>query len=79
RRKPQTNYLPRPEVNNPALLSTNLSSVILHMTALGLGDIAAFPFVQAPDKRNIQDAVRLLEELGAITTDAQATPHKLTP
>ncbi len=35
------------------------------MTALGLGDIAAFPFVEAPDKRNIQDGVRLLEELGA--------------
>jgi HrpA-like RNA helicase len=34
------------------------------MTALGLGDIAAFPFVEAPDKRNIQDGVRLLEELG---------------
>jgi ATP-dependent helicase HrpA len=44
----------------------------------GLGDIAAFPFVEAPDKRNIQDGVRLLEELGAITTDEQAT-YKLTP
>jgi ATP-dependent helicase HrpA len=38
------------------------------MTALGLGDIQAFPFVEAPDKRNIQDGVRLLEELGAIAT-----------
>ncbi|XPE50217.1 hypothetical protein ACNKHL_10690 [Shigella flexneri] len=35
----------------------------LQMTALGLGDTAAFPFVEAPDKRNIQDGVRLLEEL----------------
>ncbi len=49
------------------------------MTALGLGDIAAFPFVEAPDKRNIQDGVRLLEELGAITTNEQATAYKLTP
>ena len=49
------------------------------MTALGLGDIAAFPFVEAPDKRNIQDGVRLLEELGAITTDEQASIYKLTP
>ncbi|STR39494.1 ATP-dependent helicase hrpA [Klebsiella michiganensis] len=49
------------------------------MTALGLGDIAAFPFVEAPDKRNIQDGVRLLEELGAITTDEQQTAYKLTP
>lgn len=53
--------------------------VILQMTALGLGDIAAFPFVEAPDKRNIQDGVRLLEELGAITTDEQASAYKLTP
>ncbi|MCS5931125.1 hypothetical protein LNQ03_00415 [Klebsiella pneumoniae subsp. pneumoniae] len=53
----------------------DLASVILQMTALGLGDIAAFPFVEAPDKRNIQDGVRLLEELGAITTDAQATAY----
>lgn len=36
------------------------------MTALGTGDIAAFPFVEAPDKRNIQDGVRLLEELGRL-------------
>lgn len=49
------------------------------MTALGLGDIAAFPFVEAPDKRNIRDGVRLLEELGAITTDEQASAYKLTP
>ncbi|MFO6426984.1 hypothetical protein ACLBOM_20275 [Escherichia coli] len=33
----------------------------MQMTALGLGDIAAFPFVEAPDKRNIQDGVRLLK------------------
>ncbi|KSB86627.1 hypothetical protein LFZ31_12905, partial [Salmonella enterica subsp. enterica serovar Newport str. S09097] len=42
------------------------------------GDIAAFPFVEAPDKRNIQDGVRLLEELGAITADEQQTAYKLT-
>ena len=35
------------------------------MTALGLDDIEAFPFVDAPDKRHIQDGIKLLEELGA--------------
>ena len=35
------------------------------MTALGLNDIEAFPFVDAPDKRHIQDGIKLLEELGA--------------
>lgn len=69
----------RPEFTDPEILRTNLASVILQMTALGLGDIAAFPFVEAPDKRNIQDGVRLLEELGAITTDEQASAYKLTP
>ena len=75
----EDDFLSRPEFTDPEILRTNLASVILQMTALGLGDIAAFPFVEAPDKRNIQDGVRLLEELGAITTDAQATAYKLTP
>ena len=54
------------------------ASVILQMTALGLGDIAAFPFVEAPDKRNIQDGAAA-GRAGAITTDEQATAYKLTP
>ncbi|CAK9885013.1 MAG: hypothetical protein XXXJIFNMEKO3_01405 [Candidatus Erwinia impunctatus] len=61
----------RPAFTDPEILRTNLASVILQMTALGLGDIAAFPFIDAPDKRHIQDGVRLLEELGAITQQAQ--------
>ena len=58
----------RPEFTDPEILRTNLASVILQMTALGLDDIEAFPFVDAPDKRHIQDGVKLLEELGAIQT-----------
>ena len=56
----------RSEFTDPEILRTNLASVILQMTALGLDDIEAFPFVDAPDKRHIQDGVKLLEELGAI-------------
>ena len=73
----EDDFLSRPEFTDPEILRTNLASVILQMTALGLGDIAAFPFVEAPDKRNIQDGVRLLEELGAITTD-NSQNYKLT-
>ncbi|GKX57987.1 ATP-dependent RNA helicase HrpA [Leminorella grimontii] len=62
----EQDFLSRAEFTDPEILRTNLASVILQMTAIGLGDIAAFPFVEAPDKRNIQDGVRLLEELGAI-------------
>lgn len=66
----EEDFLSRPEFTDPEILRTNLASVILQMTSIGLGDIAAFPFVEAPDKRNIQDGVKLLEELGGIK------PHK---
>ncbi len=68
----------RPEFTDPEILRTNLASVILQMTALGLGDIQAFPFVEAPDKRNIQDGVRLLEELGAINSEVKDPKKRLT-
>jgi ATP-dependent RNA helicase HrpA len=56
----------RPEFTDPEILRTNLASVILQMTSLGLGDIARFPFVEPPDRRNVQSGVQLLEELGAL-------------
>ncbi|MGD8204757.1 ATP-dependent RNA helicase HrpA [Pantoea sp. FN0305] len=74
----EEDFLSRPEFTDPEILRTNLASVILQMTALGLGDISAFPFVEAPDKRNIQDGVRLLEELGAITEEENGR-YRLTP
>ncbi|HEY9338986.1 MAG TPA: ATP-dependent RNA helicase HrpA [Kribbella sp.] len=58
----------RPEFTDPEILRTNLASVILQMTAIGLGDIAAFPFIDEPDKRSITDGLQLLTELGAIDT-----------
>ncbi|WP_395692273.1 ATP-dependent RNA helicase HrpA [Nocardioides sp.] len=57
----------RPEFTDPEILRTNLASVILQMTSLGLGDIARFPFVEPPDRRNVSAGVQLLEELGAVT------------
>ncbi|MDW6093024.1 ATP-dependent RNA helicase HrpA [Vibrio rhizosphaerae] len=74
----EDDFQSRPEFTDPEILRTNLASVILQMTALGLGDIEAFPFVEAPDKRNIQDGVRLLEELGAIQAQSQERKKRLT-
>jgi len=65
----------RPEFTDPEILRTNLASVILQMTAIGLGDIAAFPFIDPPEARNVNDGVQLLQELGAIVPAEQ----KLTP
>ncbi len=69
----EDDFTGRPEFTDPEILRTNLASVILQMTAIGLGDIAAFPFVDAPDRRNIADGVQLLEELGALENDRLTT------
>ena len=45
----EDDYDSRPEFTDPEILRTNLASVILQMTSLGLGDIARFPFVDPPD------------------------------
>src|SRR6185369_10431751 len=56
----------RPRFTEPEVQRTNLASVILQMTALGLGDVGAFPFVDPPDRRAVADGVALLNELRAL-------------
>ncbi|MEP7089071.1 MAG: ATP-dependent RNA helicase HrpA [Nocardioidaceae bacterium] len=73
----EEDYLSRPEFTDPEILRTNLASVILSMTALGLGDVARFPFVDPPDQRNVRAGIQLLEELGALVP-TETTP-RLTP
>ncbi|MEV5104435.1 ATP-dependent RNA helicase HrpA [Streptomyces massasporeus] len=65
----------RPEFTDAEILRTNLASVILQMTAAGLGDIEKFPFIDPPDHRNIRDGVQLLQELNALDA-AQKDPRK---
>jgi len=60
----------RPEFTEPEILRTNLASVLLQMAALGLGDIARFPFLDPPDASQVRDGLMLLHELGAIDPDA---------
>jgi ATP-dependent helicase HrpA len=69
----EDDYDARPEFTDPEILRTNLASVILQMAALGLGDLTAFPFIDPPDRRNINDGVQLLQELGALTSDQKLT------
>jgi len=69
----------RPEFTEPEIRRTNLASVILQMANLGLGDVAAFPFVDPPDDRNIRDGIALLEELGAVDPERYGTRKWLTP
>ncbi|TDE11891.1 ATP-dependent RNA helicase HrpA [Jiangella asiatica] len=68
----------RPTFTEPEILRTNLASVILQMTALGLGEVAAFPFLDPPDRRSIADGVNLLVELGALDPTARDDKSRLT-
>ena len=65
----EADFRSRPEFTEPEIVRTNLASVILQMAAIGLGDMARFPFVDPPDARAIKDGVALLEELGAFDPD----------
>ena len=62
----EMDFIQRPEFTDPEILRTNLASVILHMLAIGLGDIGGFPFIQPPDQKHIRDGFLLLEELQAV-------------
>ncbi|HEY3478662.1 MAG TPA: ATP-dependent RNA helicase HrpA, partial [Streptomyces sp.] len=74
----EDDFLARPEFTDAEILRTNLASVILQMTAAGLGDIARFPFIDPPDSRNIKDGVQLLEELGALDPQEKDPRKRLT-
>ncbi|MEV7146494.1 ATP-dependent RNA helicase HrpA [Streptomyces sp. NPDC093084] len=74
----EDDFLARPEFTDAEILRTNLASVILQMTAAGLGDIEKFPFIDPPDHRNIRDGVQLLQELGAIDPDEKDPRRRLT-
>lgn len=75
----EEDFLGRPEFTDPEILRTNLASVIMQMLALGLGDIASFPFLQKPDSRFINDGIKLLEELGAVEQLRGKQQLRLTP
>lgn len=68
----EDDFLTRPEFTDPEILRTNLASVILQMTAAGLGDIEKFPFIDPPDHRNIRDGIQLLQELGALDLEEKS-------
>ncbi|MFI2618794.1 ATP-dependent RNA helicase HrpA [Streptomyces sp. NPDC018584] len=74
----EDDFLARPEFTDAEILRTNLASVILQMTAAGLGDIEKFPFIDPPDHRNIRDGVQLLQELGALDPTQKDPKKRLT-
>ena len=74
----EDDFLTRPEFTDAEILRTNLASVILQMTAAGLGDIEKFPFIDPPDRRNVKDGIQLLEELHALDGKQKDPRKRLT-
>lgn len=66
-------YLARPEFTDPEILRTNLSSVILQMAALKLGDIEEFPFVEPPEEKMVRDGKNALFEVDALDKQGNLT------
>jgi ATP-dependent helicase HrpA len=66
-------YLARPEFTEPEIMRTNLSAVILQMTALNLGDIEDFPFLEPPEDKMIRDGKNVLHEVNALDKQGRLT------
>jgi ATP-dependent helicase HrpA len=75
----EADFLQRPEFTDAEIFRVSLATVILRMSALGLGEVEAFPFIEAPGSRAIADGYQLLQELNAIDDQRQLTPlgHEL--
>ena len=57
----------------PEILRSNLAGVILRMLSLGLGDIDAFPFLERPSGRMVEEGWATLYELGAVDRSRELT------
>src|SRR5690625_3641598 len=68
----EEDFAARPEFTDPEILRTSLASVILHMASINIittaEELKDFPFLQAPEHKQITDGVTLLTELGALNT-----------
>ena len=62
----EEDYQSRPLYTLPEILRSNLAEVILRMTALRLGDMSTFPFIDRPAPKSITDGTEALLEIGAI-------------
>jgi ATP-dependent helicase HrpA len=69
----EEDYSQRPAFTTPEILRTNLAAVILQMLRLRIGDVRAFPFLEPPDNRLVNDGFALLKELKAADGKEQLT------
>jgi len=66
-------YEDRRDHQEPEILRSNLSSVILQMKRMGIEDVARFKFIDQPDEKLIKKAIKELKVLGALDDDENLT------
>ena len=75
----EADFNERPRFTQPEIQRANLADVILRMKAFGLGDIERFPFINMPAAKSIRAGYALLEEIGALDSNATEAARQLTP
>ena len=70
----EPDFIARADYTDAEIFRVSLATVILRMSALRLGEVEKFPFIEAPGSRAISDGYQLLAELGAINETRQLTP-----
>lgn len=55
----------------PEMLRTNLGGVVLQLKAMGVDNILAFPFIDAPPRESLVRSLELLYALGALCKDGK--------
>ena len=63
----------RPAYPEPEIRRSDLAAVLLRMLSLGMQDVDRFPFIDPPDRRHVNDGLRLLRELGALDSAGRLT------
>jgi ATP-dependent helicase HrpA len=69
----ESDFIQRAEYTDPEIFRVSLATVILRMSALDLGEVQEFPFIEPPTSRMVADGYQLLGELGAIDEARQLT------
>ncbi len=69
----QTDLEGRPAYTDPEIRRASLAAAILRMESMRLGHVSEFPFVDAPQTKQVNDGYTLLQELGAIDAGRRLT------
>ena len=69
----EAEFQARPAHPEPEIRRSDLAAVLLRMLSLGIRDVERFPFIDPPDRRHVNDGLRLLRELGAVDAEGDLT------